>query len=247
MKRKKQSEILCLLLVLAMLLAGCGKKEEAPTVQTQPEEKSAAPVVEAAGHGEEPTPINGAIDFAALGRREYVYPSEFAMGADLQAAITQLALCYESFDSQTAATEEWKEIFINRFLQNSRMTFGYLEQCAEEHQGVIGADELNYIQYSLTGVEAELSAKGPVNILESASPMNYGWITDWRCEEAGEKVTLTASLALGYGALREDGLEERELTVQLVRNPYSCFDGYSVVSLSARITVPWTPETPSNE
>lgn len=65
---------------------------------------------------------------------------EFVMGDNLKAAITQLALSYDSFDPDLVDREEWKETFITRFIQNSRLSFDYLEMVSEKNSGEISTD-----------------------------------------------------------------------------------------------------------
>lgn len=44
---------------------------------------------------------------------------------------------------------------------------------------------------------------------------------------------VTADFEVGYDGTAS--AQKRELTVELVKNPYSCFDGYSVVSISTEV------------
>lgn len=165
---------------------------------------------------------------------EYEYPSEFSMGDNLKTAITQIALSYDNFDQTSADSEWWKEWFVASFIQNSRSSFDYLDMISDKNNGEISAEELNYIHYSLTNVEVDFSsyADGTVNRYDASSALNYGEITDWDYEDTEDGVIVTAVLEVGVEGV--SAVWERELTVNLVRNPNSCFDGYSVVSLSSR-------------
>ncbi len=156
---------------------------------------------------------------------------EFVMGDNLKAAITQLALSYDSFDPDLVDREEWKETFITRFIQNSRLSFDYLEMVSEKNSGEISTDELNYIQYSLTGMELNFSTyiDGSVNRYDAASPLNYGSISGYDYENTEQGVILTADLEVGFDGT--DHREKRKLTAELVKNTDSCFDGYTVVSV----------------
>jgi len=180
------------------------------------------------------------IDYELLGIEEYIYPSEFSMGENLKTAITQLALCYENFDKNAVKSENWKESFIARFIQNSRLSFDYLDMISEKNNGQISVNELNYIQYSLTNTELDFSSyvDGFINRNDSASSLNYGWISEYDYEYTDSGVIITADLETGYDGT--DSMQEREITVELIKNPYSCFDGYSVVAVSSK------PVTSSN-
>ncbi len=173
-------------------------------------------------------------DYETLGIKEYEYPSEFSMGDNLQGAITQLALSYENFDKVVVNGEGWKEIFIARFIQNSRFSFDYLDEISDKNNGQISTDELNYIQYSLTGVELDFSsyAGGPVDRYDAASPLNYGSISGYDYAYTENGVVVTASFETGYDGA--DSTQVREITVELAENPYSCFNGYSVLTVSAK-------------
>lgn len=171
-------------------------------------------------------------------RQEYIYPSEFSMGDNLKAAITQLALSYENFDKDSVNSQNWKESFVANFIQNSRMSFDYLDMISEKNDGQISTDELNYIQYSLTNTELNFSsyAEGFINRNDSASSLNYGWISGYDYEYTNSGVVITANLEVGYDGT--DAMQEREITAELVKNPYSCFDGYSVVTVSSKAVTP---------
>lgn len=160
--------------------------------------------------------------------------SEFSMGDNLKTAITQLALSYESFDKNVVSSENWKEIFVARFIQNSRLSFDYLDMISDKNNGQISMEELNYMQYSLTNTEVDFSsyADGSINRYDSASSLSYGWISGYDYEYTDSGVIITADLEVGYDGT--DSMQEREITVELVKNPYSCFDGYSVVTISSR-------------
>ena len=173
------------------------------------------------------------VDYEALGIKEYEYPPEFSMGDNLETAITRLALSFDNFDEDSVHSEWWEKSFIGNFIQNSRLSFDYLEMTAEKNNGWIGVDELNYMHYSLTNVELDFSsyADAPVNRYDSSSRVSSGLITGWDYEYTDDGVIVTADFEVE--ASGSNAMWEKELTVSLVKNPYSCFDGYSIVSLSS--------------
>lgn len=174
------------------------------------------------------------VDHELLGIEEYRYPSEFSMGDNLKTAITQLALSYNHFDKDSVSSGNWKEIFVARFIQNSRSSFDYLDTISEKNNGKISVDELNYIQYSLTGIELDFSsyADGFVDRYDDASALNYGFISGYDYEYTDNGVIVTADFEVGFDGMSRT--QKSEITVELVKNPYSCFDGYSVVTVSSR-------------
>lgn len=173
------------------------------------------------------------IDYETLGIQKQEYPSEFSMGENLKTAITQLALSYDNFGKAVVNSESWKEIFIARFIQNSRASFDYLDRISDENGGKISVDQLNYIQYSLTDTEVDFSSEAgdPVNRYDAASSFNYGWISGYSYEETKDGVIVTADFEVGYDGT--DSTQKRKIIVELVKNPYSCFDGYSVIAISS--------------
>lgn len=188
---------------------------------------------ESSAEGEQSEQIHsGMAEYEALGIEEYIYPSEFSMGDNLKTAITQLALSFETFDEGSVSSEHWKELFITKFIQNSRVSFEYLDMISDKNDGQIRAEELNYIQYSLTGIELDFSsyANAPINRNDAASSLNYGRISGYDYEYTDHGVRITADFEVGYDG--SDSMQKREITVELVKNPYSCFDGYSVAAVS---------------
>lgn len=162
-------------------------------------------------------------------------PLEFTMGDNLKAAIIQLALTYDHFDKDSVDSQDWKETFVAKFIQNSRLSFDYLETISEQNNGQISGDELNYIQYSLTGIEVDFSsyASGSVDRYAGASPLNYGSISGYDYENTDNGVIITADFEVGFDGT--DSIQKRKIIAELVKNPQSCFDGYSVVSVSSEV------------
>ena len=175
----------------------------------------------------------GNINYQELGIQKQEYPAEFSMGENLKTAITQLALSYDHFDQTVVHSESWKEIFIARFIQNSRASFDYLDRISDENDGKISVDQLNYIQYSLTNTEVDFSSEAgdSVNRYDAASSLNYGWISRYSYEETKDGVIVTADFEVGYDGT--DSTQKRQIKVELIKNPYSCFDGYSVMTISS--------------
>lgn len=173
------------------------------------------------------------IDFDALGIHKYNYPTEFSIGDNLKAAIIQLALCYEKFDMGIIYSENWKETFVAKFIQNSRLSFEYLDIISDKNKGEISIAELNYIQYSLTNIEIDFSSyvNGSINRYDASSGMSYGMISDYEFELIEDGVIITADFMVGTDGT--DLKQSSKLTVNLVKNPYSCFDGYSIVSITS--------------
>ena len=160
----------------------------------------------------------------------------FSMGDNLKTAITQLALSFDQFDQDIVFNEYWEEVFVARFIQNTRASFDYLEMLSEKNHGEISVEEINYIQYSLTGIELDFSSfTDGLNRYDAASGLSDGTITGYEYEPVDNGVIVTADFEIVYDGT--DCVRHRELTVELVENPCSCFDGYSVASISSKVIV----------
>ncbi len=229
----KKIMTLCMIFFCAAALSACtGNADNTNTVN------SAGTAVETTSEENLEDHFNDTeknVDNKASWIQEYEYPSKFSMGDNLKTAVIQLALCYDNFDKDSVCSEEWKEVFISRFIQNTRSSFDYLDMVSGKNDGQIGVDELNYIQYSLTGIELDFSsfASDGLDRYDAASPLNYGSITGYDYEDTDQGVIVTADFEVGYDGTAS--AQEREITVELVKNPYSCFDGYSVVSISSKV------------
>lgn len=170
-------------------------------------------------------------DYESLGVNQYVYNSEFELGKDLKNAIAELACCYDEFDENVVHDETWKKIFLTRFIQNSRYSFDYLDKQAEKGNGFITREQVEYIQYSLTNEKIDFSdcVEKEVDTQDATSGMNFGNIINYEYESHDEKIVLSADMQL-----QSDGtnnVKEKKVTVYLIKNPYSCFDGYSIKQL----------------
>ena len=170
-------------------------------------------------------------DYESLGVNQYVYNSEFELGEDLKNAIAELACCYDEFDENVVNDETWKNIFLTRFIQNSRYSFDYLDKQAEKGKGFITREQVEYIQYSLTNEKIDFldCVEKEVDTQDATSGMNFGNIINYEYESHDEEIVLSADMQL-----QSDGtnnVKEKKVTVYLIKNPYSCFDGYSIKQL----------------
>jgi|GEM_PF-5700295 len=171
------------------------------------------------------------------GIKQYEYPAEFSMGDNLKTAIIQLALSYDNFDRNCVDDENWKEIFVSKFIQNTRASFDYLDLLSEKTGGQIDMEELYYIHYSLTGMELDFSsyADSSLDRYDAASSFKYGSISGYDYKDTGNGGIVTVNFESGFDW--SDSVQKRELTVILTKNPYSCFDGYSIISIVSKAAV----------
>lgn len=243
---KRILSILLSSIVISTLFTGCGdrgkaedtEKETQNNVSITDDESDTTKEQSIVNSNTDDSVDKGAenyIDYETLGIQKYEYPSEFYMGDNLKTAITQLALSYDNFGKDSVSSEYWKEIFIARFIQNSRVSFAYLDMISDESNGQISVDQLNYIQYSLTNTKLDFASEvgDSVNRNDAASSLNYGWISEYSYEETNDGVIVTADFEIGYDGT--DFMHRYKITAELIKNPYSCFDGYSVIAVSSEI------------
>ena len=72
-----------------------------------------------------------------------------------------------------------------------------------------------------------------IDVQDTTSGMNFGNITDYEYEIHNGEIVLSADMQL-----QSDGTNNKKkekLTVYLIKNPYSCFDGYSKENLFLRM------------
>ncbi|SEI86268.1 hypothetical protein SAMN02910453_1523 [Lachnospiraceae bacterium A10] len=182
----------------------------------------------------------------SLSVEPYNYPEEFEIGEELEGAIVTLALSYDEFDDTVVHGEEWETNFIRIFLQNSHYIPEYAMENASENGGVLTKEQAEYIQYSLTGQDVELnSVKDGVNIYDDAAEtLGDGSISSYEVkEESDDIVIVDAVLKTENGA----GSNTNNVEIVLSKNEYSCFDGYSINSISITHEVLSPNSNSSNE
>ena len=167
----------------------------------------------------------------------------FVMGENLEGAITELALIYDEFDRSSIKEENYPDIFISNFCQNNRFTFHYLENLMENGDGILSQEQVEYIQYSLTGEHVDFAgyvgADG-IDLYQSTGGLLFGEIVSYEGKVNGKDVELVASFEFRnmHDLEAERPTKVYELTVALEQNDDSCFDGYSIKSMSKKDVTP---------
>ncbi len=158
----------------------------------------------------------------------------FEMGENLKAALTQLAISYDDYDESSVMEDQWMEFFVSHYIQNSRLTFDYLDQVSEENDGMISVEEVEYMNRSLTNVALNFDSfvDKSLDRYDAASMLYFGKMTDYSYEYVEGGVIVNASLQILYDG--SESILKKEITAELVTNPDSCFDGYSVKSVHIR-------------
>lgn len=170
-------------------------------------------------------------DYAELGIDEYEYDNEFKLNDNLESAIDVMA-SYSSFNNNSVDSEKWEDWFIDNFIVSMFDGYDYKKRILHEQNGIMTKTQAEYIQYSLTGKynEIDLIDEDAVDCTENEySPLVAYNIDDYTYEYDDDKLVLHANC----NELKKGSNHERKylLTVVLVKNPYSCFDGYSIESI----------------
>ena len=184
--------------------------------------------------GTEIKDIPKTFNYDELGIAEYEYPNNFDMDDSLKRIIASLAFWYEDYDEETSKTEEWKNSFIARFIQNSMFSFDYLDDLDQNNDGRITAEQINYIHYSITNTEVDYSnvVDGYINCRDNTSFMNHAFMDEYEYEIKGDHVIIRAIIDVEYQGSTD--IDQYDIVADLIKNPYSCFNGYSIVSVKSK-------------
>ena len=166
---------------------------------------------------------------------------KFVLESNLEKAITELALKYDTFDMSSTKEDSYPAIFIRSFCQNSRLTFDYLENTCEESDGFLTRKQVEYIQYSLTGENvdfAEYVGEEGIDAYQTTSGLDHGEIVSYEAEIVDEQVYLVAQYEFRNNAGSDRPSKVFELEAILEKNDESCFDGYSIKSISKKDKTP---------
>ena len=209
-------------LIILCLLIGCGKNTNNNSSQNATLDECVDDSIEQ--ESTEP------FDYKAMGIEEYSYPKEFILEEDIKAAIEQVAL-EEEFDATAIDLEKWKRNFINYFIKSDFDGYEYKKINMKANDGFLDRKQIEYINYSLTGELISFDdIDDKINCRENVYSQRMGYcITDYQYEMDGGAVIVIAD-ADCYG--KGDSTSRKyHLTVRLVPNKYSCFNGYSIEKL----------------
>lgn len=177
------------------------------------------------------------IKFANLQIKPVNHDELFDMDDDLQHLFENIVVLQDAYDNVDTLTKKEQERFIKGYLQNSVFSFDYLEKnCNVELN--LTRQQIEYIQWSMTGnyVKFDSIGTGTVNIGETSSGWSTGELKNYSYELKDETVNINGIVTtktVGYL-----GEQVYEFDASLEENPYSCFDGYSIKSISIKDVTP---------
>ena len=213
--------------LIACLLIGCGNSDNTEIETVDSCESVTEDSSETDSDTAEAKTVNNEKELIeALNIKEYEYPSEFVLQENLEHLLENIAIYYNDFDSDYVLDEEHEDDFIWSFCQNSWFGFDYLYSAGDSNGGYITSEQLEYIQYSFSGKYIKfqtVNAGDKIDISNPSSGFTYAMLDSYEAEKNGEEILITA-----HFETRENA--EEDAAIVLFKNPYSCFDGYSVKS-----------------
>ncbi|SDB53660.1 hypothetical protein SAMN02910298_02746 [Pseudobutyrivibrio sp. YE44] len=222
-------------IIISCMVAGCGNNSnvEVGNAVNKSNSKKSTDIVDK-NNTLDPTTdkqevINGEQLVDALGIIKCDYSSKFILEGDLKNLLENMAVYYKDFNSDDELDEEAENAFIWCFCQNSWFGFDYLYDAADANGGYITSQQVEYIYYSFSGVykKFEILGDDKIDVDNPSSGFLYANIKSYESESKGNEIVLNALFELSDGS-------EEAAGIVLVKNPYSCFDGYSVKSFKAK-------------
>ena len=203
--------LVCIISILGC--AACGKNVKQTEIQINATEKEQT----------YPTVVDD------LGIKKYQYGQDFSVDKNLQILIENMLVYYSHFDSNEYMNAHSEEEFIHNICQNSWCCFDYLYDSLDRSNGLISKQEIEYIQYSFSGKYVDfqsLSDDDYVDINDCSSGFVYAELQSYEYEADDNRIYLNAKFDLSDGS-------QRTADIILIKNEYSCFDGYSVEKFQA--------------
>lgn len=194
-------------------------------------------VTEASSESSSTTEPEAPFDYLAMDIYEYKYPEEFVLEDDLNAGIwtyvymRYLALSIGDYDLDDYSSRNYKEDFKLMFIDNDCLGNDYIDNISIRGDGLLTQTQAEYIQYSLTGhyVSFDDVFNGSDYPLDSQSQIIRVRETQIvNMKEEGDKIIADVHLITGS----ENGIDA---TVELKKNPYSCFNGYSITDIKMEV------------
>ena len=217
MKKKLLSTLLAAVMVLSLM--GCAKdKMDAALSDSETEVSESA---EAEDSSEPP------FDYLAMDIYECKYPAEFTLEEDLSQAIWLYAYLQKIGGSAPGDTLGWKQDFSQMYIENTLLHNDYIDSRKTRNNGIISKTEVEYVQFSLTGQYVSFDSFYPndeYSLENQEKIIKIGDVEVVDVKDNGDTLTLDVNIKTAG-----DGFSA---TVELQKDPYSCFTGYNILSVS---------------
>lgn len=169
--------------------------------------------------------------FSDLKVEKKQFGNEFELNDNLRRLIENIVVCHDEFDEDTDIDTSFQEHFVNHYLKNTCFEFDYLLN-AYKSTGRLSRRQIEYIYWSMTAKYTVFDAitEGTVDITDTSSGYSLGELTDYDYTTSKNEIHLNGVVEIttaGY-----IGRRIYEFSATLSKNPYSCFDGYSITSIT---------------
>ena len=233
---KKNKNIL-LILLLSTFLMGCTNKDSEliqnenaqateNTTEREEELSTSDKDEEAEASEDNKQPYEQLVE--SLGIEKYQYPDDFEVDQNLEKLLENMVINNKNYSSEDDFPVDDEKYFIHNFCQNSWFCYDYILDSLNTSKGLINKQQIEYIQYSFSGQYREFQSIDDdyvVDVNKCSSGFNYAELKSYDVISEGEEIVIKA-----YFDISDNSSEEADIT--LIKNEYSCFDGYSVKSFS---------------
>ena len=176
-------------------------------------------------------------DFEKLGVKPHTYDTTetFELSENMQQAIANMYSVCGNWSSQFANQDEyWKDSFISNFILNSWYEPEYIHG-----KSTVTKDEIEYVQYSLTGARLyfPMGDDEVIDRSKASSPINETHMESYSVSKRDDGYLIYADILTKVKYINTDGdIDVRDdydyVAIILKENPCSCFDGYSIDSIT---------------
>ena len=175
-------------------------------------------------------------EYKELGIKEYIYPKKFKMGKNLKNAISQYMEYNDEYYEDMVNKEDWLLCFDRSLVSSARKRFDYIDSVLKNRKdNTLSQKEMGYLNYSFTG--RSVPVPDDTGEYRAYQHSDYGFVCvhserimnyEVRSEKK-DRVHLIAKY--NYYSAHSNltkPFKTGEYDIVLQKNPYSCYDGYSI-------------------
>ncbi len=158
------------------------------------------------------------------------YGKTFELNENLKSLIENIVVQHDEYDENSDIDKSFQEHFVRHYLKNSIFTFDYLYH-AYKNDGNLSRQQVEYIYWSMTAKYKAFDSieENTIDITNTAIGSSHGELVDYSYTKLADGISLNGMVEIhtaGY-----IGTRKYAFIACLKENPYSCFDGYSIVSI----------------
>lgn len=158
------------------------------------------------------------------------YGKTFELNDNLKSLIENIVVLHDEYDENSDIDNSFQERFVSCYLKNGIFGFDYLYN-AYKNDGNLSRQQIEYIYWSMTAkyVTFDSISSETIDINDTSIGSSYGELVDYSFTTSADGISLNGMVEIhtaGY-----IGTRKYAFIACLKENPYSCFDGYSIVSI----------------